>query len=918
MKKFLKIFLKVTGIALLLILILLIVLPIVFKGKIMEIAKTEINKSVNAKVDFADLDLSFIKAFPNASVGLEKLVVVGKGDFEKDTLVSFNEFRVVVNLMSIIKGSSYDVKSILLDSPRIKGIVLADGKANWDIAMPDTVKEVVDTTKSEPVKFNVKLKKFEIRNADIAYIDYQGGMEAQINKFNFILKGDLSDELTSLDIKTSIAAITFKMGLVKYLNQASFKFNAVLDADLKNMVFTMKENEIGLNDLSLSIIGKVKMPTDKIDMDLTFKTNKADFKGLLSLVPAVYMKDFQSVKTSGSLKLDGYVKGILADSIQPNAGVNLVVENAMFKYPDLPKSVDNININVKVDYNGVTPDSTIVDVNKFHFDIASNPFDINLHLRTPMSDMQINGAFKGKIDFTTLTDVVPLDSTTIKGLLAANVEMMGRMSTIEKGQYEDFKADGTIDLTNFEFITPDFPQGVLISKANLKFSPKYVDLSAFDCKIGKSDIHLNGKLEKFIPYVFSNDTIVGALVFNSNLLDLNEFMGGESTVDTTAADTTQLSVVEVPGNINFKLNANLKKLNYDKLVISDVLGVIIVRNSRLNMQNLSMNMLNGSMKITGEYNTVDVRKPSVDLNLDMKDFDIPSTFKAFSSLDKLAPVAKDCKGKISIAMQYRSELDQHMSPVLSTTNGGGTFSSKSIELSNSETFNKIADLLKNDKWRKLTLSDFKANFEIKDGRVYVEPFDTKVGSSTWNIGGDHGLDQTLNYAISASIPSADLGSGVSSLISGAASLLKTNAGENININFKIGGTTTKPVITPTIKGGSAKDAVKDIVNEKKEEIKENLSAKAEKLIADAQKEADKIKATAKTTADAVRKEAYANADKVEAEAKNQNILMKKAAKKTADGIRKQGDDKADKIIKEADVKADAIMKKAKEEADKLK
>jgi hypothetical protein len=183
-------------------------------------------------------------------------------------------------------------------------------------------------------------------------------------------------------------------------------------------------------------------------------------------------------------------------------------------------------------------------------------------------------------------------------MLECNVDIMGQMSSIKKGKYEDFKADGTIKLENFEFANRDFRQGVKILTAKMAFSPKYVELSSFDSRIGRSDVQLSGKLEKFIPYVFSKDTIQGSLNFASKLLDLNEFMTGESTpAQPTAKDSTQLTVFEVPGNIDFTLNSKIGQLNYDKLKINDLSGIIIVRNSKAILKNLNMNLLEGSMVI---------------------------------------------------------------------------------------------------------------------------------------------------------------------------------------------------------------------------------------------------------------------------------------------------------------------------------
>ncbi len=90
----LKKILKIAGIILLSLIVLAFLLPLMFKGKIMEIAKKEINKNINAKVDFKDVNISLFRHFPHVAVGLENLQVIGSGDFSKDTLISSNQIDV--------------------------------------------------------------------------------------------------------------------------------------------------------------------------------------------------------------------------------------------------------------------------------------------------------------------------------------------------------------------------------------------------------------------------------------------------------------------------------------------------------------------------------------------------------------------------------------------------------------------------------------------------------------------------------------------------------------------------------------------------------------------------------------------------------------------------------------------------------
>jgi hypothetical protein len=54
----------------------------------------------DAKVSFAEADLSLFKNFPNANVTLEKLVIINKAPFEGDTLISLGELNLKCQLKS--------------------------------------------------------------------------------------------------------------------------------------------------------------------------------------------------------------------------------------------------------------------------------------------------------------------------------------------------------------------------------------------------------------------------------------------------------------------------------------------------------------------------------------------------------------------------------------------------------------------------------------------------------------------------------------------------------------------------------------------------------------------------------------------------------------------------------------------------
>lgn len=919
--------LKIISIFVLALLILMIIIPLAFHKPIMNKAREEINKSVNARVDF-DLHLSLIKGFPDLFVELRNLTVTGIDQFEGDTLIAFRSFGLKVNLISAIRMKNIDIKSVILDKPRIHAVVLENGKANWDIMKDTSTAVTVDTTPSEPVHFSARLRKLLIKDGLMRYDDRQAGMQAVINGFNFLMKGNLANDFTSIAIKTSADAITFIMDKIPYLNRVKMAAHFDVDADMAKSVFTFRDNAFSLNELTLGWDGTVGLTGDSILTDVKFATKKTDFRSILSLVPAVYSHDFASVQTSGQFQLDGQVKGVYYDTILPSAMLNLQVTDGRFRYPDLPASVDNIQVNTLVDFHGEDMDLTTVDVKKFHLELAGNPLDVSLHIAHPVSDPQVDGLFKGIIDLGKVQSVLPLDSTTLAGIVTSDVSFAGTMSMLEKEQYEQFKADGNVIVNGLTYKSSDLPQGLSIKNAELLFSPRYLDLRSFNMLVGRSDIQLSGKITDFLPYVFSNKTIRGNFVLTSGLLDANEFMSGSATADTVT-DTTQMTLFEVPKNIDFTLNSGLKKVLYDKLEISDLKGLIELKNGVAKLTNLSMNLLQGSMQMNGEYNTSDLTKPSIDFNLKINEIDIPSSFDAFTMVARFAPIAKSAKGKVSAGISLQSLLDQHMNPVLPSVSGSGTLSSRSVEIGNSKIFEKLADALKNEKLRQIAVKDLNISFEIKDGRVYVKPFTTKLGSTSLTVAGDQGLDQTLNYAMALTLPRTEIGSSVMNSLASAAAArgITVNPSETVNVKVKVGGTFSDPKVQPDLAGSgedvvsSVKEQVKDKVNqvveERKEAVKAEVSKKAEEMVAKAEAEAQQIRDAARKAAELERQKANELAEKTLKEAEGKPLAMP-LAKKTADKIRKEGEEKAQKIIKEADQKADAIVEKARSEADKLK
>ncbi|MCC6372097.1 MAG: membrane assembly protein AsmA [Bacteroidia bacterium] len=926
-KSILKRIFKWTGISLLTIIVLLIAAPFIFKGKIVALVKEQANANLNAKVDFGEFDLSLISSFPDFRFKINNVSVVGINEFEGDTLAYIGLLSTDINLKSVISGDQYKINSIIIDKARILGKVLKNGKANWDIAKPST-----DTTAAAPAdtaatKFAMKLSEFKITEAYIVYDDQQGNMYSKLENLNYSLKGDFTQDNFILNNVLDIAKTTFKMDGVAYLSNVHTKAKMDLDMDMPKMKFTFKENEFSLNDLTLGFDGYVLMPDTNIDMDVKFAAKQTEFKSILSLIPSVYSKDFESVKTAGKLALDGNAKGRYNASQMPAFGVNLSIIDAMFKYPSLPKSVNNINVNVKVlNPNGVL-DATTVDVDKFHVELAGNPIDMSAHVRTPMSDPGLRAHLKGLINLESVKEFIPLDKgDNLSGIIKSDISVDGHMSAIDKKEYDKFKASGALEIDKMNYKSDSLPFPVNLQSMKLNFTTQYVELAKFDAMMGKSDISANGRIENFMQYVFKDDLIKGTFAIKSNLMDLNELMGpptptnaATAKVDSAAAANATMGVFPVPANIDFNLDAKIAKVLYTNMVLENMDGNIVIRDEKVDMTNLKMNTMGGALTVNGYYETTNIKKPTTSLNLKIENFDIQNTFKTFNSMQKLAPVGEYAKGLFTATLEnFKVGLNDKMEPDLKTVDAKGVFKTNKVNVGGFPPFVKLGDALKIEQLKSMDITDLNLKYFIKDGRINFEPFDTKINAIKTNISGSTGLDQSIDYKWKMEIPRAMFGSAANSALNGllgqanAAAGTNVNLGEKVNVTALFGGSVTKPTIKTSMKD-DAKSAVATVTTQALNAGIDKANAEAQKILEDAKAQVERIKAETAALVDKTKQVGYAAADQLVNQASNP--IAKIAAKKAAEVAKKKVDEKAQKLLDESDARCNKILEDAKAKAD---
>jgi hypothetical protein len=375
-------------------------------------------------------------------------------------------------------------------------------------------------------------------------------------------------------------------------------------------------------------------------------------------------------------------------------------------------------------------------------------------------------------------------------------------------------------------------------------------------------------------------------------------------------------------------------------------GQVRLADGKAMMKDLKLNGLGGSLAVNGEYDGGDGTRPSMNMNIDMKEVDIKTTTTTFVTLEKWSQAAKNCAGKVSMNLDLKTLLDKQMMPINASVDAKGNLKTNDVVLTGYVPMIKLAEKTGLDKWKQpIHIKDVNVNFTIQQGIIKVQPFTIKVDDIPVKMEGQATLDQKIDYTLETDVPFDKFPSGLvnqaNSFVGQINQKLGTQLkpGNKINLIARITGDVTNPDVKVTSKA-LGEEAVQDLkeqavqlvkeeavkqVTELKNDALEKAKAEKERLVQEATKQAEKIKAEARVAAEKAKSQAYAEADKVAT--KGGNFVEKAANKKVAEEMKKsadkayaksiaEADKKADQLVKDANTKGDQLIQKANESGDK--
>ena len=816
---------KIIGISLLLVLLLLIVTPFLFQNQIKVAVKTYLNNNLNAQVDFDDVSLSLLSSFPQANVTVDNLKIVNHKPFEGETFATAKSISFDMSVKELFKKASDGpivVNSIEIDEALLTIKTDKFGNNNYDIA-----KETENTsTKNDFINnFKLDIEDYAINNGALTYFNETSNTIINVTELNHSGKGTFSTDVSELNT-ISNANVSLSIDSTKYLNNNSIKLDALIDLDLNENKYTFKENKGFINQLPLEFDGFFKLVGEGQEIDITFKNTGSSFKDFLAVIPQEYSKDLEDVTTTGNFKVDGLIKGLVTDTTIPNLDIRIVSDNASFKYPDLPKSVDDISINASINNDSGKADDTYVKIKDLKFKIDQDVFKSSATIKNLTKNMLVDANIEGTLNLANITKAYPIElDNELSGILKGKLHTVFDMNAIETNAYERTKNNGNVTVTNFIFSSDDVVNPINISKANIQFKPGIVTLQSFDAKTGKSDIKATGTINNLLGFLLSDKKLQGNFKVNSNTFAVSDFMveGGSESTENTPTES-----LKIPAFLDCTINADAQTVLYDNLTLKDVKGTLIIKDEKVNLKNMSSSIFDGNLTINGTVNT-QPETPTFNMDLGVDNFNISKSFNDLELLQNLAPIAKALQGKLNSTIKLSGDLTNDFTPQLNSITGDAfaELLTAKVEPKNAAVFDKLKGALTFVDFDKLDLKDLKTKLDFKNGKVNVKPFNLKYEDINITVNGSHSFDKTMSYNAVFDVPAKYLGSEVNNLIAKIDD--ESVANLTVPITATIGGTYTSPSVSTDLTSGMTnltKQLIEiqkqKLINQGKDEIKDVL------------------------------------------------------------------------------------------------
>jgi len=494
---------------------------------------------------------------------------------------------------------------------------------------------------------------------------------------------------------------------------------------------------------------------------------KADVKGSLDLAEVDAALGLNNLDLKGTLRTDIVSNGIYNASkkLLPKTNGSINLQKGWLKTSYYPNPIKDITFVANITDDKGTYEGLKVSVTPASFVFEGNPVYVNATVSN-LEDMFYKARIKGELNVGRIYQVFAQKGLDVTGYAKADLYLNGRESYATTGQYSKLDNHGTVLLKNIKTTSELFPKAFFINEGNFRFENEKMWFEKFIAHYGKSDFAMNGHLLNTINYFLeSKGTLHGEFNLKSKLINVDEFMAlkeGENKDRKTAVayakeENPKMSgVVVVPTNLDVSLITNVDKVEYNGLVLNNLIGRAGIGKGQMTLKNTTFNIIGCQVGIDARYDDESPLMANFDAHFSAKDFSVKRAYNEIPMFRELASAAEKAEGIISVDYAVKGDLDGNMGPIYESLEGGGTVNLRDVKVSGLKMFGSISEKTGQDKLNNPSFNDIVVKTTINNNLIHIDDFTFKVSLFRPTIKGTTSFDGLLDLRIRLGLPPAGL------------------------------------------------------------------------------------------------------------------------------------------------------------------
>lgn len=758
MKKFLRRFFIIFGVALVLIIGLSAAAAAIFNQQIGGRIVQEINKQLITELSVGEIDLSFFRHFPDASAVLKEVQIA---DTQGGLLLEADAISFRLGLFSLIRSN------IKLDAATIrKGAITIrideQGQPNYQIYRPtDTLKN----TSQEESESNIKVSLREAHMVDMEFI-YADELTEQY--YNLLLdqadfSGAFAQNQFQLVSRANITSRFVEIGSVRHLPGTKLSYQADIQINLKESIYQFEQLDIQLGDNIFKVEGAVEQRDQAPYFDLFITSEEGSIQGVIQLLPEEYLSVLGDFTSKGDFHFEALIKGAQTPDLNPEVSAQLRLDKGLISSPRLSNDMMKDVSFLAYYTNGKFRDNSSSRLVIQDFSGYFNRELIEMEMRLENFDsLEVDFELDGALPLNSVYGILnhPGISAGSGEIEIKDLKLTGAFADmVRPSRIANVRSSGILEFDDASLTLNH--EKLILDRGTLELQGNQLLVDGLKLEGAGSELLLSGQAFNLVPVLFADslNSQNAELEFEAELtgtqLDIDRLLVATDLKldqrDTSAmaaemVDSIRTAQVKKRKQLTRFLKGtfrtSIQVYNYGDIEGSDFTGVLSFDNNIMDIRG-GTNAMQGQVQLDGKmaFETA----PRLEARLSMEAIDIKTFFAQTNNFGQEVLTQKQISGTLNsniLIYAYWSEqgtLQDDQLNVLAEVdiNEGELKDFRLLEAFS--TFVKVKEL------QNIKFQDLKNYLEIRRQHLYIPAMFVQSNALNLTISGQHSFTNEYEY-----------------------------------------------------------------------------------------------------------------------------------------------------------------------------